>query len=340
MTADITFPQATRFGKLIGDFLAPDQQDSLPDSYTSDRSTALPERTAPHEDRYQILSLLNTGGSAQIFRAHDTVFDREVVIKRFAAREDGPAGSNPDFESELSALSRLSHPNLVQAFDLGESVEGPFLVMELLQGQVLQDLLAQSLRPGMSSLQPFVLQVLEALIAMHETDLCHLDLSPANIMVSRGVNGLPHYTLFDFGRSADPARLRWRQSHESKKSILGSIYYMAPEQLTHGTIDARTDLYSLGIIIYQILTGQRPFNGGNSIQVMSAHLLHQVTPLNQLRPDLPAGLGHWVMALLALNPEVRPASAREALHSFLSLAAVNFRPLDCTGPFPAATAVA
>lgn len=336
MTADLTFPRATTFGKLIGDFLAPDQTDRHPREFAGDRSSTFGERPIPQEERYQILSMLNSGGSAKIFRARDTYFDREVVIKRFPQSESGPAGSNPDFESELAALSRLSHPNLVQAFDLGESAEGPFLVMELLKGRILQDLLAQNLRPGMSSLQPFVLQVLEALVAMHEAGLCHLDLSPANIMVSRGANGLPHYTLLDFGRAADSARLRWRQSHEDKKSILGSIYYMSPEQLTHGAIDTRTDLYSLGIIIYQILSGQRPFDGPNTIQVMSAHLLHQVTPLNELRPDLPAGLGHWVMALLAQNPEVRPASAREALHSFLSLAAVNFRPLDCTGPFPAA----
>lgn len=336
MTADLTFPRAPIFGKIFGDLLAPELSEPQHRHSSRDLGARFSEATTPQTERYEILSMLNSGGSATIFRARDTFFDREVVIKRFPHSEAGPARSNPDFESELAALSRLSHPNLLRAFDLGESSQGPFLVMEFLKGQALQDLLSQNLRPGMSSLQPFVLQMLEALVAMHDADLCHLDLSPANIMVSRGVNGLPHYTLFDFGRSADPARLRWRQSHEDKKSILGSIYYMSPEQLTHGAIDGRSDLYSLGIIIYQILSGQRPFNGANSIQVMSAHLLHHVTPLHELRPDLPSGLGHWVMALLGQNPDVRPASAREALHSFLSLAAVNFRPLDCTGPFPAA----
>jgi serine/threonine-protein kinase len=340
-TANPSFSRSTSFRDFLGDLVAvPSGDRQNPPARETRIST--PRKPAPtpavkdsSSKRYQILSQIGEGGSAKIFRARDTLLERDVILKRFPPREDGPAGSHPDFESELSALSRLTHPHLVRAYDLGDCEDGPYVILELLTGHPLEGEISQHTSCGFAGVQPFVVQLLQALIAVHDADLCHLDLKPENIMISRLANGFPHYTLLDFGRAADPARLRWRRDNEDKKSLLGSIYYMSPEQLTRGSIDARSDLYSLGIIIYQLLTGKRPFDGPDTIQVMSAHLLHHVTPIRELVPELPTGIGHWLMALLAQNPDVRPASAREALASFLALSPLTHRPIVFTAPFPA-----
>ena len=153
-------------------------------------------------------------------------------------------------------------------------------------------------------------------------------------MQTSSANGIPHYTLIDFGRACDAEREKERRESKGKKNLRGSIHYMAPEQFTNKPLDARTDLYALGAMAYEFLTGQKAFDGDNTVQVMAAHLTGRVKPIHEIQPNLPPGISSWIMALIASNPEARPQTADEALRSFLSLSTLQFDSIEVTAPFP------
>ena len=273
--------------------------------------------------RYRTLSKIGSGASADVFRALDTQINRHVALKRFnqATIDSSPAES--DYLSEVAAISQVCHSNVVRAYDVDDDEDGPFIIFELIEGKDLE----QKLKDGplnADEVRHFLVQALEALNAVHQAGISHLDLKPANFMVTPSASGIPHYTLIDFGRACDAKREQERRENKDKKSLRGSIHYMAPEQFTNKVLDARTDLYALGAMAYEFLTGEKAFDGDNTIQVMSAHLTSRVTPIDELCPDLPPGMAPWVMSLIGANPEARPQTADEALRSFLSLSTLQF----------------
>lgn len=276
--------------------------------------------------RYLIQESIGTGGSAVVYRARDVRFNRDVALKRFTPETMTRSPEDSDYLSEVDAISRVCHPHVVRAYDLDTDEEGPFLVLELIPGINLEEQL-KARKLTVSEVRHMVVQTLEGLIAIHRANLSHLDLKPANLMASATATGIPHYTIIDFGRSCDPNRAEKRRLSKGKKSLVGSLYYMAPEQLLNGVVDARTDLYALGAIVYELLTGRKAFDGEDTIQVMSAHLTHRVTPIQDLLPNLPLGMAHWIMALVASKPDARPMNAVEALKSFLSLSQLEVLPV-------------
>lgn len=290
--------------------------------------SAISEVTA----RYRSLSKIGSGASAEVFRALDTRFNRHVALKRFNQATINSIPAESDYLSEVAAISKICHPNIVRAYDVDDDEDGPFIIFELIEGVDLAERLQQG-PLNADEARHFLIQALEALVAVHEAGISHLDLKPGNFMSTPSANGIPHYTLIDFGRACDAKRERARRETKDKKSLRGSIHYMAPEQFTNGVLDARTDLYALGVLAYEILTGERPFEGDNTIQVMSAHLTSRVKPIGEVLPNLPAGMAPWVMALIANNPEARPQTASEALRSFMSLSTLQFS-MDVTEPFP------
>ncbi|MGJ8726592.1 MAG: serine/threonine-protein kinase [Roseibacillus sp.] len=300
-----------------------------PENWDGNILSAISEVTT----RYRPLNKIGTGASAEVFRALDSRFDRHVALKRFnqATLDSSPAES--DYLSEVAAVSKICHPNVVRAYDLDDDEDGTFIIFELIEGIDLEEKLKE--RPlNADEVRHFLVQALEALVAVHQQGIAHLDLKPANFMETSSANGIPHFTLIDFGRACDAAREKERRENKDKKSLRGSIHYMAPEQFTNGVLDARTDLYALGAMAYEFLTGEKPFDGDNTIQVMSAHLTSRVKPIGEILPDLPAGMAPWIMALIANTPEARPQTAKEALRSFLSLSTLQFSSLEVTEPFP------
>lgn len=302
---------------------------SAPENWDGSILSAISEVTT----RYQPLAKIGTGASAEVFRALDTRFNRHVALKRFNQETLERNDAESDYLSEVAAVSRICHSNVVRAYDLDDDEDGPFIIFELVEGLDLESKLKErALTPN--EVRHFIVQALEALIAVHQAGLAHLDIKPANFMATSSANGIPHYTLIDFGRACDAKREKDRRESAEKQSLRGSIHYMAPEQFTKGVLDARTDLYALGILAYELLTGEKPFDGDNAIQVMSAHLTSRVTPIDEILPELPAGMAPWIMALIANNPEARPQTANEALRSFLSLSTLQFAPLEVTEPLP------
>lgn len=254
------------------------------------------------DGRYALDRLLGTGGTGSVTLAYDTMLSRWVAIKRIPRVDDRVM-------REAQIIASISHPNIVMIHDIFEQGSEIFLVMELVLGPTLEEL-AEPMDEA--TFRDLAAQCLRGLGAAHEKSVVHRDLKPGNIMLAPLETGGYRAKILDFGQSRtleEPSL----QTIEIGGSVVGSIYMMSPEQLSHEPLDWRTDFYSLGCVFYQALTRQRPFNGASVIEVWTAHLQHRFVPLKTLRPDLPEALTAWVERLFARDRDARPASAAQAL---------------------------
>lgn len=270
--------------------------------------------------RYEILNQLGEGGEGTVWKAWDTRLQRNVAIKMLLPPEEREAPEAGDIFAEASALSALQHPNIISVYDVESDAEtGPYVVMEFLNGENLE----QTIRRGGLTPSDFIsisTQVLEGLVAAHKLGMQHRDIKPSNIMLS----WLPDMSfiakLLDFGLAKFTSRPN-QQTVVGNNKVLGSIYFMAPEQFSRRPLDHKSDLYSLGCVLYFSLTQRYPFDGDTASKVMQSHLEHQVSPLREIRPDIPRLLCDWVMWLIRRQPEHRPRDAAQALSVFRGVAA-------------------
>ncbi len=292
-------------------------------------------------DRYKIQEKIGQGGLGAVYRAFDTQLKREVALKRILTPEE----ANPDeldeaaekLMQEATVMSSLSHPNIVTVYDVGQDETGVFVVMELLkdekkQGETLDETVARGLMT-LTDFSEVVNQTLEALIAAQDVNMLHRDLKPSNIMVIWRPSGKFQIKVLDFGlaKIADSPSV---QTIDQGDAILGSIYFMAPEQFERQKLDARTDMYAMGAIYYFCLTGKYPFDGDSAPQVMAAHLQHKVKPLKEARPDLPDEVCQWVMWLINRDMKRRPKDAHEALERFPPIAGTASGPVAVSAAPP------
>jgi serine/threonine protein kinase len=270
--------------------------------------------------RYEILQQLGEGGEASVWKAWDSKLQRFVAIKRLLPPSQREVPDAGDIFAEASALSALQHPNIVSVFDVESDEEsGPYVVMEFLNGENLE----QTIQRGGLTPEDFVSitnQILEGLVAAHKLGMQHRDIKPSNIMLTWLPDQRFIAKLLDFGLAKFSTRPK-QQTVKGNNKILGSIYFMAPEQFTHRPLDYRSDLYSLGCVLYYALTTRYPFSGETPAQVMQSHLDHMVAPLRDIRPDIPAIQCDWIMWLLRRQPEHRPREAAQALELFRGIMA-------------------
>jgi HEAT repeat protein/predicted Ser/Thr protein kinase len=270
-------------------------------------------------ERYQIKEKIGQGGLGAVYRAVDTQLKREVALKRLLPPEDSEAKefsseATDQLLKEATTLSALQHPNIVTVYDVGKDDKGAFVVMEFLKGETFD----KTVERGALTEKDFcnvVLQTMEALAAAHHAGVVHRDLKPSNLMVNWLPSGKFQIKILDFGLakfSKQPAA----QTIDQGDAILGSIYFMAPEQFERAPLDARTDIYSMGALYHYSLGGKYPFDGDSAPQVMAAHLQNRVMPLGKIRPDLPTWMSDWVMWLISQLPSDRPATAQQALEFF------------------------
>lgn len=266
-------------------------------------------------ERYQIHGELGRGGLGVVHRAFDTQLGRDVAIKRVRVDSDEPVEElTENLIREARTLSSLKHPHIVTIHDVGRDEQGPFVVMELLEGETLDVIIEKAALP-LDDFKEFAVQSLEGIIAAHSAGLIHRDLKPSNLMLVWLPSGKFQVKILDFGlASFSQAPADKTADHDD--SILGSIHFMTPEQFERAQLDARTDLYSLGCIFYFTLTGQYPFQGKTPMEVMTAHLHHQSIPLHDLRPDVPESICAWIDSLMARNMDDRPPDARAALDAW------------------------
>lgn len=265
------------------------------------------------DGRYTIDRRVGVGGGGAVYLAHDTLLDRWVAIKKVT----GELGSDPSNDAfrEARQLASLQHPNIITIYDFLTTDGDLFVVMEYVAGHNIDDI-GGRMEPEF--FVEFARQCLEGLSAAHAIGLVHRDIKPGNIMLAELPMGGFQTKLLDFGMAkvlAEPSL----QTMDHAGSITGSIYMISPEQLSRQPIDHRSDLYSLGCVFYQALTGSSPFQGVDVPALIAAHLQHDFTPLATLRPDLLPGVAAWVEKLFAFNKDERPASAAEALEELKSL---------------------
>jgi eukaryotic-like serine/threonine-protein kinase len=273
---------------------------------------------------YEIQSALGAGGMGEVYRARDTRLDRTVAIKVLPHH----LSSNPDlkqrFEREARAISSLNHPRICTLHDVGHQDGVDFLVMECLEGESLADRLRKGPVPLKEALK-IGIEVCEALEAAQRAGIVHRDLKPGNIMLTK--NGAK---LMDFGlakaavgglspAASAPLLSAVKTMSEatpltpltSAGMVIGTIQYMAPEQIEGKEADARSDLFALGAVVYEMTTGKRPFEGKSQISLASAILEKDPEPMRTLKPLTPAAFEHVVSSCLAKNPDDRFQNAHD-----------------------------
>ena len=270
------------------------------------------EETSKLEQRYQFHSLIGQGGAGEVYAAWDDHLKRTVAIKRVkTAGLDDSVLANP--WQEAIRLAAIRHANIVGVYDMGQDSGVPYIVMEYVQGETVEERVTQRVFT-IEEFGDLARQSLEGLVAAHHAGLIHRDLKPSNIMLTVLPSGTFCVKILDFGMAKfveKPAA----QTMNIDGTITGSICWISPEQLNRQPVDGRSDLYSLGCVFYYALTGHRPFDGSSAMEILTAHISHNVVPLETHRPDLPPLVVQWVMSLINLRPEHRYANAMQALVS-------------------------
>ncbi|HKC14159.1 MAG TPA: protein kinase [Vicinamibacteria bacterium] len=259
--------------------------------------------------RYYVLSVLGEGGMGRVYRAHDRDLDEQVALKVLTRSSFGEGTQADEVLKQETRLARMiTHPNVVRVYDLGESEGSRFLTMEYVPGTTLSELLDRrgklDLAPGLQIAK----QICRGLAAVHNANVVHGDLKPRNVMVM--ANGV--VKLMDFGVA------RGSRIGENKEGILaGSVQYMSPEQARGAVLDARSDLYSAGVSLFEMFTGQRPFESEDRDTLLRMHLHDPPRDPRTLRPELPDALCHAILACLAKSRVQRPATASDLERALL-----------------------
>ncbi|MEU1095060.1 serine/threonine-protein kinase [Streptomyces sp. NPDC005877] len=285
--------------------------------------------------RYELAALLGRGGMGQVWTAYDQRLDRRVAVKLL--RPDAVAGASAAdetrrrFARECRVTAQVDHPGLVTVHDAGSDGDDLYLVMQHVEGADLADHLAEHEPYPWPWAVAVAAQLCAALSAVHAVPIVHRDLKPRNVMVRPDGT----VTVLDLGVAAvldhDTTRLT------RTGSPIGSPAYMAPEQAMGGVVGPYTDLYALGVLLHELLSGNVPFAGTTALGVLHRHLYEPPLPVRQVRPEVPEALEALVLRLLAKDPGRRPASAQEVYEALAPLLPVRGtpagHPLDPTRPF-------
>ncbi len=268
------------------------------------------------DDRYEILALLAEGGMGAVYRARRTLLGDEVAIK-IVRGDHGGTGPRDRFFRESRASARLRHPYIVSILDFNVDDENhPFLVMEFLNGPSLKDEVASKGRMTLAEVQAIVPALCTALQFAHDLGIVHRDLKPANIVAHEFSPGQRVYKIVDFGLAnlRDTEETRLTGPHE----FLGTIAYASPEQLTGAVIDSRSDVYSMGAVVYEMLTGRLPFGGPDAMAMLTAHISGPVPRVSETVADVPAWVDIAVSRALAKDAADRWATIADFGHALLA----------------------
>jgi serine/threonine-protein kinase len=259
--------------------------------------------------RYRIDALIGRGGMSDVYRGTDVVLDRQVAIKILTDRSEDV---RKRFLREAQSMARLNHPNIIGVYDAAHNEGVSYIVMELVQGRTLASISPSELT--VHTALRYIIDLLEALAFAHENNVVHRDVKPANIMVLSG----GAIKVMDFGLSRRTSEM---SSVTNAGEIVGTIAYLSPERFLGKIADARSDLYSVGVVMYEVFTGQVPFDNDadDLVAVIFAHVNEPPAPLRSVNPAVPAPIERIVLRLLEKDPDRRYASARDVIADLRAL---------------------
>ena len=258
------------------------------------------------DGRYQLISQIAQGGMASIYLALDTRLDRKVAVKIMHPHLAQDEAFVNRFIREAKAAAALTHPNAVSVQDQGWNTNGVpavFIVMELVEGHTLREYLDESGKFGVAQTLQYLTAILGALAAAHKLGIIHRDIKPENILISND----GRIKIADFGL-AHGAPIGSTLTAESSV-VLGSVSYLSPEQVQRGVSDSRSDVYSTGILAYELLVGEKPFSGDSPIQIAYMHVNNRVPRVSQHRSDIPKELDDLIYSATSTDPDERPRDA-------------------------------
>lgn len=255
------------------------------------------------QNRYEIIEEVGSGGMSVVYKAKCHVLNRYVAIKVLKLEFSDDKSFVNKFRIEAQSAAGLSHPNIVNVFDVGEENGYHYIVMELVEGITLKEYIQQNGRLPYPTAIDFITQICAGIEVAHENNTIHRDIKPQNIIVSR--NGTLKVTDFGIAKAAT--------SNTIASSAMGSVHYISPEQARGGYSDERSDIYSLGITLYEMLTGRVPFEGENNVTVALMHIQSEMIPPREYYPDIPIGIEKIVMKATQKKPERRYLTANALL---------------------------
>ena len=257
------------------------------------------------DGRYQVQELVGIGGMANVYKAVDLLENRYVAVKALREEYIGNEEFMRRFRNESKAVALLSHPNIVRVYDVSLSDRQPCIVMEYIDGITLKDYIQQQGRIRWKEAVHFTVQTLRALQHAHDNGIVHRDIKPQNIMLlSDGTIKITDFGIARFARAT---------SHTITDKAIGSVHYISPEQAQGAETDAKTDIYSVGVILYEMLTGKVPFEADSPVSVAIKQIESQAVAPSALNPDIPAGLEEITLRAMQKDPTARYQSAAEML---------------------------
>jgi beta-lactam-binding protein with PASTA domain/predicted Ser/Thr protein kinase len=255
-------------------------------------------------DRYEVEGRIGAGGMAEVWRGHDRILNRTVAIKTLLSQFARDASFVDRFRREAQAAARLNHPGIVSVYDSGTDGDTPYIVMQLIEGRTLADFLASGKTPPPMQAAQIAQEIAEALAAAHAQGVIHRDIKPANIMITRDGKVL----VMDFGI----ARLiSGPETAPQTSAVMGTASYLSPEQAQGQPVDARTDIYSLGVVLYEMLTGRPPFTGDSPMAIAYKQVNATPEAPSSVNPAVPPELDAVVMRALSKNPANRYQTGKE-----------------------------
>lgn len=266
--------------------------------------------------RYVLEDVIGEGGMATVYSAHHRLVDRPCAIKVMNPSYATNEVIRERFRREAKAAQKLAHPNVIEIFDQGEMPDGSlYLVMEILRGETVADLLERG-RVAAAVSVPIAIQIARGLARAHDLEVIHRDLKPENLFLGKSSSGPPLVKILDFGiaRSMQDSRLT------GAGEVFGTPQYMAPERITSIDAGPSADLYALGVILYEMISGQLPFDAGDVATFFIKHLKEQPKPLRLLVPGVPEALDRLVMELLHKDAKDRPVDAHRVHADLLAIA--------------------
>ena len=253
--------------------------------------------------RYQIIRTIGEGGMANVYLAHDTILNREVAVKVLRGDLADDEKFVRRFQREAISASSLIHPNIVEMYDVGEDNGNYYIVMEYINGRTLKSLIKKRGALTLPEVIDIMLQLTSAIACAHDSYIIHRDIKPQNVLILE--DGRVKITDFGIATALNSNELT------QTNSVMGSVHYLPPEQANGSGATIKSDIYSLGILMFELLTGKIPFKGDNAVEIAIKHMKEPIPSVRKINPDIPQSIENVILKACAKNTKNRYDNVKE-----------------------------